>query len=192
MSRSSSPLRRLRYPASARHRARPVQARDLSFAIARVDRRRDRPQSSGQDHADPAPHAVLEPVEGETRSGASGSELGRRSSRVRWPSSRRGAAGAPFTVRELVLMGRYPHAPDASRESCRRGARAPRWRRPACSISAPARSPRSAAARPSEPSSRGARPGAAPAGAGRADRSPRPALPGGDRRARARLNASAA
>ncbi len=93
----------------------PSRIRDLSFAVARGgDLRRDRPQRLGQDHADP-PALARARARTAARSG---------SRREPWRASRAAEAtravavvpqdvpaGFPFTVDELVLMGRFPHGP---------------------------------------------------------------------------------
>jgi len=102
------------YPASARHRARPFRLAGLSFAIAPGEIVGViGPNSSGKTTLIRLLTRVLEPVEGEIalegeRLQSWGrAELARRVAVVPQGVPRE----LPFTVRELVLMGRYPHAP---------------------------------------------------------------------------------
>jgi iron complex transport system ATP-binding protein len=108
------------YPASARHRARPFRLADLSFAIAPgeivgvVG-----PNSSGKTTLIRLLTRVLEPVageialEGKRLQSWGRAELARRVAVVPQGAPRE----FPFTVEELVLMGRYPHAPGRYFES---------------------------------------------------------------------------
>ena len=102
------------YPTSARHRARPFRLADLSFAIAPGEIVGViGPNSSGKTTLIRLLTRVLEPVEGEIalegrRLRTWGrAELARQVAVVQQGVPR----GFPFTVEELVLMGRYPHAP---------------------------------------------------------------------------------
>ena len=178
------------YPRPAARRAAAFAIRDLSLRRrGRRDLRGDRPQRLGQDDADP-PAVASAGAAGGARSDSPAAD----SAPSRGPQVARQIAvvpqdvphGFPFTVEELVLMGRYPHAPaPLLRERRGSGAR-PRgpWPPPACSTSrgslldrlsggerqrvmlARALAQRAAAPRPR-----------------RADRAPRPALSGGVRRA---------
>ena len=101
------------YPAWARHRARPFRLAGLSFAIAPGEIVGViGPNSSGKTTLIRLLTRVLEPVEGEIalegkRLQSWGrAELARRVAVVPQGVPRE----LPFTVRELVLMGRYPHA----------------------------------------------------------------------------------
>ena len=102
------------YPTSARHRARPFRLADLSFAIAPGEIVGViGPNSSGKTTLIRLLTRVLEPVEGEIalegrRLRTWGrAELARQVAVVQQGVPR----GFPFTVEELVLMGRYPYAP---------------------------------------------------------------------------------
>jgi iron complex transport system ATP-binding protein len=102
------------YPASVRHRTRPFRLAGLSFAIALGEIVGViGPNSSGKTTLIRLLTRVLEPVEGEIvlegkRLQSWGrAELARRVAVVPQGVPRE----LPFTVEELVLMGRYPHAP---------------------------------------------------------------------------------
>jgi len=102
------------YPTSARHRARPFRLTDLSFAITSGEIVGViGPNSSGKTTLIRLLTRVLEPVEGEIalegrRLRTWGrAELARQVAVVQQGVPR----GFPFTVEELVLMGRYPYAP---------------------------------------------------------------------------------
>jgi ABC-type cobalamin/Fe3+-siderophores transport system ATPase subunit len=115
----SSPLVEFRgvgfaYPASGRHRARPFRLADLSFAIPQGEIVGViGPNSSGKTTLIRLLTRVLEPVEGEIALEGrplpewERAELARRVAVVPQGVPRE----FPFTVEELVLMGRYPHAP---------------------------------------------------------------------------------
>src|SRR5436309_14904922 len=101
------------YPASAAPRARPFALSTLSFEIAAGEIVGViGPNSSGKTTLIRLLTRVLEPVEGEIalegkRLQSWGrAELARRVAVVPQGVPRE----RPFTVRELVLMGRYPHA----------------------------------------------------------------------------------
>ena len=102
------------YPTSARHRARPFRLTDLSFAIAPGEIVGViGPNSSGKTTLIRLLTRVLEPVEGEIAlegrrlQNWGRAELARQVAVVPQGVPRE----FPFTVEELVLMGRYPHAP---------------------------------------------------------------------------------
>src|SRR5437660_6714426 len=101
------------YPASAERRTRPFAIEELSFDIAAGEIVGViGPNSSGKTTLIRLLTRVLEPVEGEIalegkRLQSWGrAELARRVAVVPQGVPRE----LPFTVRELVLMGRYPHA----------------------------------------------------------------------------------
>ena len=102
------------YPTSARHRARPFRLTDLSFAITSGEIVGViGPNSSGKTTLIRLLTRVLEPVEGEIAlegrrlQNWGRAELARQVAVVPQGVPRE----FPFTVEELVLMGRYPHAP---------------------------------------------------------------------------------
>jgi iron complex transport system ATP-binding protein len=102
------------YPASARHRARAFRLADLSFAIAPGEIVGIiGPNSSGKTTLIRLLTRLLEPIEGEIALGGKRlqswgrAELARQVAVVPQGVPRE----LPFTVRELVLMGRYAHAP---------------------------------------------------------------------------------
>jgi len=102
------------YPTSARHRARPFRLTDLSFAITSGEIVGViGPNSSGKTTLIRLLTRVLEPVEGEIAlegrrlQNWGRAELARQVAVVPQGVPRE----FPFTVEELVLMGRYQHAP---------------------------------------------------------------------------------
>ena len=178
-----------RRASAIRARARPREGgfslRDLSFAVEPGEIFGViGPNSVGQDHAAPAAHA-----RGERRPRARSGSTGGRSRRwpaPSWPGRspwcrRTCRARFPFTVEQLVLMGRFPHAPRPLLRERRGPCAGPRAPWPPTGVldlarpAARARSRRRAPARDARPR---ARPAAAAARARRADRAPRPALSG--------------
>jgi iron complex transport system ATP-binding protein len=102
------------YPAAARARARPFRLANLSFAIAPGEIVGViGPNSSGKTTLIRLLTRVLEPVEGEIAlEGRRLRDWGRAELARRLAVVPQGAPrDFPFTVEELVLMGRYPHAP---------------------------------------------------------------------------------
>jgi len=113
------------YPASDERRARPFALRDVSFAITPAEIIGViGPNSSGKTTLIRLLTRVHEPASGEIH--LEGAPIGRMS---RTDLARRVAVVPqgilpqfPFTVGELVLMGRYPHDPGRYFESPRDGA----------------------------------------------------------------------
>lgn len=108
------------YPARAGGRARPFRLSGLSFRIEPGEVLGViGPNSAGKTTLIRLLTKVLEPLAGEIRLG--GEPLARL---TRWEAARRVAVvpqeaepAFPFTVADLVLMGRYPHAPGRFFES---------------------------------------------------------------------------
>ena len=102
------------YPAVERRRARPFALAGLSFAIARGEiLGLIGPNSAGKTTLVRLLTKVVEPARGEIR--LEGAPLARL---TRWELARHVAVvpqdlpqSLPFTVEQLVLMGRYPHGP---------------------------------------------------------------------------------
>jgi len=102
------------YPASAKYRARPFRLANLSFAIAPGEIVGViGPNSSGKTTLIRLLTRVLEPGEGEIAlEGKRLRDWGRAALARRIAVVPQGVSrDFPFTVEELVLMGRYPHAP---------------------------------------------------------------------------------
>src|SRR3989442_2928159 len=102
------------YPASAKYRARPFRLANLSFAIAPGEIVGViGPNSSGKTTLIRLLTRVLEPGEGEIAlEGKRLRDWGRVALARRIAVVPQGVSrDFPFTVEELVLMGRYPHAP---------------------------------------------------------------------------------
>lgn len=102
------------YPPAGRRRARPFALTDLTFAIAAGEILGViGPNSAGKTTLVRLLTKVVEPTRGDLR--LDGAPLGRL---TRWELARHVAVvpqdlppSLPFTVEQLVLMGRYPHAP---------------------------------------------------------------------------------
>src|SRR5713226_2548987 len=102
------------YPASARYRARPFRLANLSFTIAPGEIVGViGPNSSGKTTLIRLLTRVLEPGDGEIAlEGKRLRDWGRAALARRVAVVPQGISREfPFTVEELVLMGRYPHAP---------------------------------------------------------------------------------
>ena len=102
------------YPAAARYRARPFRLANLSFRIAPGEIVGViGPNSSGKTTLIRLLTRVLEPGEGEIAlEGKRLRDWGRAALARRVAVVPQGVSREfPFTVEELVLMGRYPHAP---------------------------------------------------------------------------------
>ena len=160
--------------------------RSLAGGRARRDPGRHRPQQRGQDDAHPPGHASAAAAR-EARSFSTGAPWTTRvpgswPARLPW-SPRNCPPALRFTVEQLALMGRYPHAPARFFESGEDLRHRPggdgRDGRARAGVAA--RRPPERRRAPARHAGAGARPGAGSPRAGRAHRAPRPAPPGGVR-----------